>query len=215
MNNKLIENLVTVNKNLIIPDYIIKYYSKLNLEGLSFILMIYFINQKENITFDINKISKDLNLEQSVVLGLINELNEKNYISIEMIKKNGIIEEFISVELFYNKICSLLIESKDENENNDIYSMFEQEFGRVLSPMEYQTINGWLENKISVDLITAALKESVLSGVNNLRYIDKILFEWNKKGYKKVEDIKQKKDNKDDDYIEEIFDYDWINDDTK
>ncbi len=215
MNNKLIENLVTVNKNLIIPDYIIKYYSKLNLEGLSFILMIYFINQKENITFDINKISKDLNLEQSVVLGLINELNEKNYISIEMIKKNGIIEEFISVELFYNKICSLLIESKDENENNDIYSMFEQEFGRVLSPMEYQTINGWLENKIPVDLITAALKESVLSGVNNLRYIDKILFEWNKKGYKKVEDIKQKKDNKDDDYIEEIFDYDWINDDTK
>lgn len=215
MNNKLIENLVTVNKNLIIPDYIIKYYSKLNLEGLSFILMIYFINQRENITFDINKISKDLNLEQSVVLGLINELNEKNYISIEMIKKNGIIEEFISVELFYNKICSLLIESKDENENNDIYSMFEQEFGRVLSPMEYQTINGWLENKIPVDLITAALKESVLSGVNNLRYIDKILFEWNKKGYKKVEDIKQKKDNKDDDYIEEIFDYDWINDDTK
>lgn len=215
MNNKLIENLVMVNKNLIIPDYIIKYYSKLNLEGLSFILMIYFINQKENITFDINKISKDLNLEQSVVLGLINELNEKNYISIEMIKKNGIIEEFISVELFYNKICSLLIESKDENENNDIYSMFEQEFGRVLSPMEYQTINGWLENKIPVDLITAALKESVLSGVNNLRYIDKILFEWNKKGYKKVEDIKQKKDNKDDDYIEEIFDYDWINDDTK
>lgn len=215
MNNKLIENLVTVNKNLIIPDYIIKYYSKLNLEGLSFILMIYFINQKENITFNINKISKDLNLEQSVVLGLINELNEKNYISIEMIKKNGIIEEFISVELFYNKICSLLIESKDENENNDIYSMFEQEFGRVLSPMEYQTINGWLENKIPVDLITAALKESVLSGVNNLRYIDKILFEWNKKGYKKVEDIKQKKDNKDDDYIEEIFDYDWINDDTK
>lgn len=215
MSNKLIENLVMVNKNLIIPDYIIKYYSKLNLEGLSFILMIYFINQKENITFDINKISKDLNLEQSVVLGLINELNEKNYISIEMIKKNGIIEEFISVELFYNKICSLLIESKDENENNDIYSMFEQEFGRVLSPMEYQTINGWLENKIPVDLITAALKESVLSGVNNLRYIDKILFEWNKKGYKKVEDIKQKKDNKDDDYIEEIFDYDWINDDTK
>lgn len=215
MNNKLIENLVMVNKNLIIPDYIIKYYSKLNLEGLSFILMIYFINQKENITFDINKISKDLNLEQSVVLGLINELNEKNYISIEMIKKNGIIEEFISVELFYNKICSLLIESKDENENNDIYSMFEQEFGRVLSPMEYQTINGWLENKIPIDLIAAALKESVLSGVNNLRYIDKILFEWNKKGYKKVEDIKQKKDNKDDDYIEEIFDYDWINDDTK
>lgn len=215
MNNKLIENLVMVNKNLIIPDYIIKYYSKLNLEGLSFILMIYFINQKENITFDINKLSKDLNLEQSVVLGLINELNEKNYISIEMIKKNGIIEEFISVELFYNKICSLLIESKDENENNDIYSMFEQEFGRVLSPMEYQTINGWLENKIPVDLIKAALKESVLSGVNNLRYIDKILFEWNKKGYKKVEDIKQKKDNKDDDYIEEIFDYDWINDDTK
>ena len=43
--------------------------------------------------------------------------------------------------------------------------------------------------------------------------LDKILFEWNKKGYKKIEDIKNDKYNKDDDHVEEIFDYDWINDD--
>ena len=54
-------------------------------------------------------------------------------------------------------------------------------------------------------------KEAVYNGVNNLRYIDKILFEWNKKGYKKSEDIVRSKNSKDDDYIEEIYDYDWLN----
>ena len=128
-----------------------------------------------------------------------------------MKKTNGVIEEYISVDLFYNKISSLLFEKKKDNDSKDIYSIFEQEFGRTLSPTECETISGWIKNNISEELIKEALKEAVLSGVNNLRYIDKILFEWNKKGYKNVSEIKNKKQV--DDYIEEIYDYDWINDD--
>ena len=58
--------------------------------------------------------------------------------------------------------------------------------------------------------IKEALKEAILSGVSNIRYIDKILFEWNKKGYKKREDI-VKKSFKENDEIEELYDYDWLN----
>ena len=58
-----------------------------------------------------------------------------------------------------------------------------------------------------------ALKEAVFNGVSNLRYIDKILYEWKKKGLNSKEDVEnnrlqfqQKKVEK-----KELFDYDWLN----
>ena len=211
MKNKGLNDMIKVSDDLIIPGYIVKNFDKLNIDGLSFILLLYFINQKENITFNITKISSDLDIESSKVLELINELNEKNYITIEMRKNdNDVIEEFISTELFFNKISSILLDNEDNNSGNDIYSIFEKEFGRVLSPTEIEIINKWTESNISEDLIKEALKEAILNGVHNMRYIDSILFSWTKKGYKNVEDIKRKKNTKEE-KIEEVYDYDWLN----
>ena len=211
MKNKGLNDMIKVSDDLIIPGYIVKNFDKLNIDGLSFILLLYFINQKENITFNITKISSDLNIESSKVLELINELNEKNYITIEMRKNdNDVIEEFISTELFFNKISSILLDNEDNNSDNDIYSIFEKEFGRVLSPTEIEIINKWTESNISEELIKEALKEAILNGVHNMRYIDSILFSWTKKGYKNVEDIKRKKNTKEE-KIEEVYDYDWLN----
>ena len=140
---------------------------------------------------------------------IIYPLNDKNYISIEMKKTNGVIEEYISTDLFYNKIESMVISTKDEESSNDIYSLFESEFGRTLSPTETEIISNWIESDIPEELIKEALKEAVLSGVHNMRYIDKILFEWTKKGYKEVSDIKRKPEKEE--KIEEIYDYDWLN----
>lgn len=212
MKTDVVTNLLHVNNNLIIPSYIIKYYSDLDLEGFTLIFMIYLINQKGEIVFDINKIANDLNQESSKILDIINELNEKNYISIEMKKVNGVIEEYISIELFFNKISSYIIEEKNDKKDNNIFSLFEQEFGRTLSPIECEAIDNWLKNGISEELIKSALKEAILSGVHNFRYVDKILFDWNKKGYKTESDVKNRKSTTDD-YVEEIYDYDWINDD--
>jgi len=204
-----INDLIKVNDNFIIPNYIIKNYEKIGLEGLDFIMLIYFINQRSNVAFDVNKIALDLNLDSSKVLEIINSLNEKNFISIEMKKNNGIIEEYISTDLFYNKISSMLMENVSNDKETDLYSVFEKEFGRTLSPTEFTSINNWIENGISEELIKEALKEAILSGVHNIRYIDTILFNWTKKGYKKPEDVKRKKD--DDDEIIEVYDYDWLN----
>lgn len=204
-----INDLIKANDNFIIPNYVIKNYEKLGLEGLDFIMLIYFINQRSNVTFDVNKIAMDLNLDSSKVLEIINSLNEKNYISIEMKKNNGVIEEYISTDLFYNKISSMLMENVSNDKETDLYSVFEKEFGRTLSPTEFTSINNWIENGISEDLIKEALKEAILSGVHNIRYIDTILFNWTKKGYKKPEDVKRKKDDTEE--IIEVYDYDWLN----
>ena len=209
MKNNVVNELIKVNKDLIIPSFLTKNYNKLDLSLDEFMLLIYFINSKDNITFDINKIKEDMNLESSNVLELINSLNEKNYIAIETKKNNGIIEEFISLDLFYNKMTSMLLDSEKEENNSDIYSLFEKEFGRTLSPSEYEQINNWIENDISEELIKEALKEASLSNVHTVRYIDSILFTWTKKGYKKASDIKRKTTDKE--TVEAIYDYDWLN----
>ena len=94
----------------------------------------------------------------------------------------------------------------------DIYSEFEQEFGRTLSPIEYELIGSWRDIN-SDEIITLALKEAVYNGVNNLRYIDKILHEWNKKGLKTKEAIMKDKMTFANKKVEkkELFDYDWLN----
>lgn len=209
MNKDVINTLLRVNDNLIIPNYLIKFLDKFDLQNNELIMLVYFLNFKEKIIFDVDKFSKELYVSHNDILENVNSLAEKNYISIEINKNNGIIEEYISLDLFYSKINSFLIESEKKDNSSDIFSKFEQEFGRTLSPVEYETINKWIENNIPLELIESALKEAILNGVNSIRYIDKILFEWNKKGYKSSMDIVSSK--KKDEYIEELYDYDWLN----
>lgn len=58
-----------------------------------------------------------------------------------------------------------------------VYNKFEQEFQRILTPMEKEIINDWREKNKDEDIIKA-LKESVYSGALSLRYIGKILDRW-------------------------------------
>ena len=209
MNKNLIDELLRVNNDLIVPSYLIKYLSKLDIDSKELLMLLYFLNNKEKLTFDPKKISEQLYISQNDVLEIINNLLEKGYISIEMSKENKIIEEYISLDMFFAKINSLLVDNEKNNNSTDIYSKIEKEFGRTLSPVEYETINKWIEGNISIELIESALKESILNGVTSIRYIDKIIYEWNKKGYKSSSDIVNKKNQ--DEKIEELYDYDWLN----
>ena len=83
MKDNLLKDLIRVNDDLIIPSYLVKNYSKFGLNGEEFLLLVYFINQKNNPSFDIKRIGSELNLDSSKILELINSLNEKNYISMK------------------------------------------------------------------------------------------------------------------------------------
>lgn len=88
-------------------------------------------------------------------------------------------------------------EQKEQQEREDIaegslFALFEQEFARPLSPIEYETITMWIDNdKHSPAIIKEALKEAVMSGKLNFRYIDRILFEWKKNGIKTIEQARE------------------------
>ena len=205
--------------NISIPKYIFFNYKKLNLTSEEFIFIIYLINNNGISIFNPKLIADELDISLKSVLELINSLTEKQIITIELIKnKRGVMEEFISCDLFYNKISMLMMDQINNNEQVDsnLFQTFEDEFGRTLSPMEYEIINGWIKEKFSNEIIIEALKEATFNGVSSLRYIDKILYEWKKKGYKSVNDVRKNniRRNKKEEKIE-IFDYDWLNGDDK
>ena len=216
MNSKVMELLKL--RDYVVPSYLIKNHDKLGLSAEMTLLLIYIINLKEPIVCDYQKMSMDLNIDIKELMTRINELVEKKVIEIEL-KKNSSskLEEYINLDLFYNKIFLQLIDVEKEEAHDNIYSIFEKELGRSLSPIEYELINGWIECNYKEEIILAALKEAVFNGVNNFRYIDRILFYWNKKGIDTVEKVEKNKINrtekKQSNNNIEVPDYDWLNQD--
>lgn len=207
-----VENLLK-DSFYVVPKLLINNIKKLEITEKETILLIYLLNNDNS--FNPKKISDDLGWNLNDVLEEINNLSNKGILKIDMLKKNNIREEYINLDYLYSKLAFLVVndsEAKDDNKN--LFDSFEKEFGRTLSPMEYEIINSWKDNDMSDELIYCALKEAIFNGVSNLRYIDKILFEWKKKGYNSKEDVekgkisfkKKEKPNK------EVFEYDWLND---
>lgn len=198
-------------KNLVIPAYILDVVKKLNLNLNEFLLLIYFWNEIES-PFDVSLIAKEIHLNENEVLSAFNSLLSKKIITLDTIKdSNKKCIEVVNLQYFYNMIEENLNVIKTKQETVDIYATFESEFGRPISSMEYEIIRAWIEKGFSEELILGALKEAVYNGVNNLRYIDKILYEWQRKGYKSIKDVSSYKTNTDNN-TKPLFDYNWLDD---
>lgn len=206
MTGKIID--VLKNGSIVLPKLLLNNYKKLNITDQEFILLIYLINDNE---FDPEKISLGLDIKVPKILDLINDLSKKDILKLKTVKNNNLCEEVICLDELYNKLALLLTQNKEESKEITIFDKFENEFGRTLSPTEYEIITAWTDDHTE-DIILLALKEAVYNGVSNLRYIDKILYEWQKKGIKNKEDYEtQAQNKKQKETTKEVFDYDWLN----
>lgn len=174
--------------------------------------------------FDCSKMAKTLGLTEEDVMTSFNNLIIKGIIEYKPVKENGKIKEVISLDKFYNNVALKLNNQNKLDISNNIYDIFQKELVRSLSPTEYEYINNWLEKGLTEDLIIGALKDAVLSGVKSFRYIDRVLFDWQEKGYRSMNDVEiskkkntkvSEKINQDNNSNEEYFDYDWLNDDDE
>lgn len=78
-----------------------------------------------------------------------------------------------------------------EEASRNLFGIFEKEFARPLTPMECETISGWLDQDgYPEELILLSLKEAVFAGKVHFRYIDRILLEWSRNRVKTAEDAK-------------------------
>lgn len=203
--NDLKENLRS--RAFTINPGIIKNIGKLDITLDEFILILYFINVENKLNLeDINKYT---DFDNGKILEVFNSLLSKGFIELKVIEiAPNKHDEEISLEVFYDKlIMNKKEEVKDESISLDIFEMFEREFGRTLSPMEFETINGWVNNGVKPELIKDALKEAVLSGVTTIRYIEAIIREWSKNGGKKTTKRKEKEEPEE---YSELFDCEWL-----
>lgn len=211
------DNLINLlkDKPLVLPKIFLSNYRKLNITDSELIIIMILYNNGNKIVYNPEECAKCINSSKHEVMKLINSLIEKNIISIVIDRNNRKSCEYISLELLYKKIFNIIIDKNSESEEEpttNIFSIFESELGRTLSPMEYEQIKEWLTSGLSQELISSALKEAVLNGIGNFRYIDTILNDWRKKGYKNKEDvIKDREKYRSKKNKVEVYDTDWLN----
>ena len=214
MSEKLINYLK--EKTIIIPRVLLTNYSKLNITAEELIILIYLMDKGNNMIYDINLFVKELSLNKRKVIELINNLVEKNILNITINKNiDNVSEEYLNLDMLYRKITNIILDKElsSSTNNEDLFTIFEKEFGRTISPTEYEKINSWLNEDIDKTLIVEALKEAVYNSTTSLRYIETILYSWKKKGIKTKEDVNKEriryKKNKNE--VIEVPDFDWVN----
>jgi len=210
--NKQIE-LIIKKKDYVIKNFVFDIVKNLELTLNDTLLLIFFLNQEKPL-LDLNLIKETIKLTEIEIMESFSNLSKKKLIKTDVIKINDKIEEIINTDNVYNLAYLNITETAKTETTSDIFSTFESEFGRTLSPMEYELINAWITSGINEELIIGALKEATYNGVSNLRYIDKIIFEWGKKGFKTMNDVnKHIKEKQEKEFIDDGFDYNWLEDD--
>ena len=211
MSNSILEGLIK-EKDYTFKKLLFKLIKDFDLSLEELLLLVYFINQDKPV-FDIKRISLITYLSSNEIMAAFSSLTGKGLVSIKTSKEDGKITEVIDITNTYRAMVSDININIKKQATTNIYTIFEKEFGRPLSPVEYEIIKAWITSGISEELIKGALKEAVFNNVRNLRYIDKILSEWEKKGFKSVDEVdyylKKKESNNP---KQELFDYNWLED---
>jgi DNA replication protein len=184
--------------SIAIPKLLLNHYKHLGLSETEFVLLLHlhsFI--EEGILFPTPaELAEKMTATPSECMEMLRKLLQKGFISIEEhIDEREIRSEKYSLQPLWEKLVHYLYteslkEEKQERqeEEQSLYTVFEQEFGRPLSPFECETLSMWIDQDgHSPLIIKAALREAVLSGKLNFRYIDRILFEWKKNGIRTIE----------------------------
>jgi DNA replication protein len=196
MNQKLLLQWIS-QKQVVVPVFLIENYAKLGLNEQEFACVLQvqsFIEQGEPFPTP-DRLSERMSLTTSDCGALIGGLVKKGYLSLDkQWDQHGILYEYYSLDPLWEKLCSFIQSEetkgieKDEEENAaNLYQMFESEFSRPLSPIEAETLSMWIDqDHHSPELIIGALREAVVSGKLNFRYIDRILFEWKRNGIKTI-----------------------------
>ena len=79
------------------------------------------------------------------------------------------------------------IKEEQEEERQTIFDFIESEFGRTLSPTEYEYISNWEDN----DLTRYAIKVAILNNAPRIKYIQGILDNYKSKNIKTVQEAQE------------------------
>lgn len=179
-----------------VPTFLLTHYKTLRLteQELVLLLQLQIFIDKGNYFPAPSQIADRMTLPEEECLFLIQNLIQRGFIEIKVEEEN----EVYSLDPLYEKMLSAFLLTRKQTEakeakqtSESLYTIFEQEFGRPLSPFECETLALWMDDEHEPAIIKAALREAVISGKLNFRYIDRILFEWKKNGVRTIEQARE------------------------
>lgn len=187
--------------HLSVPKVLLKHYRDIGLDEKQLVLLLnIYISIDEGRVFPTPEdLAKELSYTLEECAEILSQLIKKGFLQLCQSKdEQGVLYEYYSLDSLWEKLLSFLFveeeeERKEQKQTNELnlYTIFEQEFGRPLSPIECEMLTMWLdEDHHRPEIIKAALKEAVISSKLNFRYIDRILFEWKKNGIETIEQAK-------------------------
>lgn len=188
MRNKLIALLK--EKTVSVSEYILMHYHQAGLSPEEFIVFLHFSNGEQNLQV----IAQSMGKNDQELLKIMQQLLQKQLLTMEqIILPDGKIDIQYSFDPFYQKLATLSMQIEDNkvvasDNKKEVIEIFEQEFGRSLTPMEITTVYDWIDvDQYDSQLIIAALKEAVLAQVTSLQYIRRILENWRRKNIHTVQ----------------------------
>ncbi|SIS37211.1 DnaD domain-containing protein [Salimicrobium flavidum] len=185
-----------LQNQLVLPQVLLTSYKNMNMNETELVIILQLLRfQQEKVTFPTpSEITDFVTVSEEECSNYLRTLIQKGLVEILHEKgPEGIIQEKYSLEPLFVRLFETKEEKKESQDisKESLFSLFEKEFGRPLSPFEIETVNIWLDDEeYREDLIKAALREAVLMGKMNFKYIDRILAEWERKGIKTVDQAK-------------------------
>ncbi|WP_070617896.1 DnaD domain protein [Aerococcus sp. HMSC035B07] len=178
-----------IEKYTVLRTLLLEMYHEIGITNEEMLFFIHLISfQQDNVEFpSFSMLMKRMGMTRDEILSLINSLVDRQYLRIDSKKnENNQQTEYYNLEFLYNRIDALVKQRQAEEESKqtedqeaEIFQVLETEFGRPLSPIEYQEVVDWLhKDKFPTDMIFEAIKEAVLAQAYSLRYIDKVLMNW-------------------------------------
>lgn len=188
--------------NLVLPSDLLLHYNQLFSSSDDFLVWQFFYLQNTTALGELSpsQIAEKIGKNVTEVNHAISRLTEKGLLQYRTIELNGEIEVIFDATLALERLDQLFEKqapNQVQSAPNDLKSLvdtFQQELGRLLSPFEIEDLEKSLkEDGTSADLIKEALREAVLNGKPNWKYIQAILRNWRHEGIRSVAQVEAKR----------------------
>lgn len=185
-----------------LPKILFRYAKRIGLSDTQFLLLLHIIvfEKEGNLFPTFKELEERMNLSAQKIQEEIFQLIQGGYINlVQEIDPLGKVSERYRLKPLAEKLLKAWEEEQrktkqalSQKDGIDLFTRFEQAFGRPISPMEADMMSQWLDrDHYSQELIIAALEEATLMGIINMKYIDRILFEWTRQGIKNREEARE------------------------
>lgn len=190
--------------NLVLPSDLLFHYSELFTSSEEFLVWQFFFLQNTTKLDDLapSQIASALGKSLSDVNRMISNLTSQGLLDTKTIDMAGEIEVIFDASPALDKLDALTkkdtvaeesLPQTPSNAFKDLVNDFERELGRFLSPFEIEELQKTIdEDNTEPEVIRLALREAVLNGKTNFKYINAILRNWRHDNLRTARQVKER-----------------------